>query len=295
MADYKEKAEKLKFLCRKKNIQPATEAFQGLMSLKAASRLGIYALAGQEILYQFFFWNCYGNEFHFWYIYIVLISLMRMGVSMKLGKGIRNNDFPVCAKLYNKMTKLTKFQIFNLLVFIMIYLFDMRITRHGMLWDFTVPFIAAGCTALNVYILFIFYSFTKHLGLGTLPTGPVVVHHPSNYGEIFVPPTSARNATMLNIGGNSGNLTNTGVTNINSVSNINDTTPYHQTYQATQINNSYPSFVEKIVLANPVDVSFAQTAQNAVVDEVILPSGIKVPVGRDGKSWRIIGNEIVLI
>jgi hypothetical protein len=52
--------------------------------------------------------------------------------------------------------------------------------------------------------------------------------------------------------------------------------------------------LEKIVLNNPLDITFAQSAQGAMVSGIALPSGIKVPDAMEGKIWKIKGNEIVL-
>jgi hypothetical protein len=52
--------------------------------------------------------------------------------------------------------------------------------------------------------------------------------------------------------------------------------------------------LEKINLNDPLDIAFAQSAQGAIVSGISLPSGIKVPDARDGKTWKIIENEIIL-
>jgi hypothetical protein len=52
---------------------------------------------------------------------------------------------------------------------------------------------------------------------------------------------------------------------------------------------------DRIALQYPNDIAFAQGAQGAVLNGIILPSGIAIPAQRDGKNWTLIGNEIVLI
>jgi hypothetical protein len=62
----------------------------------------------------------------------------------------------------------------------------------------------------------------------------------------------------------------------------------------TELNiNSLP--IERMVLYHPVDLVFAQTAQNAILNGSCLPSGTVVPAARGGKNWRLIGIEIVLV
>jgi hypothetical protein len=48
-----------------------------------------------------------------------------------------------------------------------------------------------------------------------------------------------------------------------------------------------------IVLTHPDDVVFARDAQNSIVNNVTLPSGIVIPSG-DGKNWRVVGNNVIL-
>jgi hypothetical protein len=53
-------------------------------------------------------------------------------------------------------------------------------------------------------------------------------------------------------------------------------------------------YPDRISLSNPDDIIYSQNSQNAIVNEVVLPSGIKIPVSREGKDWRVSGTEIVL-
>jgi hypothetical protein len=62
----------------------------------------------------------------------------------------------------------------------------------------------------------------------------------------------------------------------------------------SSLNRVQFAVLEKIVLNNPLDITFAQSAQGAMVSGIALPSGIKVPDARERKIWKIKGNEIVL-
>jgi hypothetical protein len=53
--------------------------------------------------------------------------------------------------------------------------------------------------------------------------------------------------------------------------------------------------LEKIVLKDPRDIRFAQSAQQAIVNGMILPSGTKIPIPTDERTWRIVGSEILLV
>jgi hypothetical protein len=219
-------------------------------------------------------------------IYVVLLSLVRLVVILKLSKAFEQNNFSQIILVYRKLKKLTCFQIFNMTVFIITCATDIKIGEYwsSMLFNVQEVLITVACTAFNVYTLYIFYSYTKHLGLGNLAiingTYAAAVNTTSNYGEILVAPGTVRsNLSVLNIG---NPLTNTGVANINDAN-------------ACQTGSSYPSFEDKIVLSLPGDIAFCQTAQNAIINGIILPSGLKVPAGKDGKNWRVIGSEIILI
>jgi hypothetical protein len=50
-----------------------------------------------------------------------------------------------------------------------------------------------------------------------------------------------------------------------------------------------------IVLTNSGDLAFVSDKQSLTVDNVTLPSGLVVPSGGHGKNWKVIGSSIVLI
>jgi hypothetical protein len=49
-----------------------------------------------------------------------------------------------------------------------------------------------------------------------------------------------------------------------------------------------------IVLTNINDITFANSVQKSIVNQVTLPSGIVVPSGGNGKNWKVEGSRIVL-
>jgi hypothetical protein len=153
---------------------------------------------------------------------------------------------------------------------------------------------------------FIFYCLTKDLGekdtenLGLLvhPVPVNLVQNISTYAQptgAYIPP----NPSAVVGNNNSNNIYNptasqplySGVITQQQVHlDINE--PNFYPSLNTPMNTPYSS---KIVLAHPDDLVFAQNSQNAVINDAVLPSGIRVPSGVDGKAWRVVGNEIMLI
>jgi hypothetical protein len=259
MSNFKEKAEKLKFLNKKNQTDPISSV--GPLSLKTSAKLSTLILFIQELAFIAHIFT-YFEVYQFWFIYVITFSLYRMAVLVKFKKGINTNNYILCEKMYIKMKKLTKIQIFNLWVILILWIFEVRVSGHQEIWELS-PLVTTIFTFINMGLLLVLFSFTKHLGFGDLEliNGKVGL----GYVEQFVPTTRA-NVTNLTVG-------NVVVDNI----------------------NSYPTISSSsIVLTNSMDLAFAHSAQNAVVDDVVLPSGLKVPAGQDGKSWRIIGNEIVM-
>jgi hypothetical protein len=285
MVDNKQKAEKLEFICKKQKIQPADSAILGV-SLKVSTSLGILSFLSQELIFIPMLWDNFNRNPQFWFIYFFLISIARIVACIRFGQALSKNNFTQSVKAYRILKSLTCLQVVNIVVCLISYILQLRCGDFWFQQMFRIEDLLEACVlvVLNVYTFYIFYSYTKHLGLGNLAiingTYAAAVNTTSNYGEILVAPGTVRsNLSVLNIG---NPLTNTGVANINDAN-------------ACQTGSSYPSFEDKIVLSLPGDIAFCQTAQNAIINGIILPSGLKVPAGKDGKNWRVIGSEIILI
>jgi fumarate reductase subunit C len=285
MVDNKQKAEKLEFICKKQKIQPADSAILGV-SLKVSTSLGILSFLSQELIFIPMLWDNFNRNPQFWFIYFFLISIARIVTCIRFGQALSKNNFTQSVKAYRILKSLTCLQVVNFIISLVSYMLQLRCGDFWFQQMFRIEdLLEAGLlVVLNVYTLYIFYSYTKHLGLGNFAlinvANTAAVNTSSNYGEILVAPGTARsNLSVLNVG---NPLTNTGVTNINDAN-------------ACQAGSSYPSFEDKIVLNHPGDIAFCQTAQNAIINGIVLPSGLKVPSGKDGKNWRVIGNEITLI
>jgi hypothetical protein len=104
--------------------------------------------------------------------------------------------------------------------------------------------------------LYFYFSYTKSLGQGAHPVNTVT--------RSYMPPVVIQPAYV---------------------------------YTNSQSTQSIPMFdnMNTIALTNQNDIVFAQGHQDAIVNDTVLPSGIRVPSGVEGKMWRIIGNEVILI
>jgi hypothetical protein len=146
---------------------------------------------------------------------------------------------------------------------------DMDICRRRMPDHPLVYITAVIMTAKNFYSLYIIYSFIHHLADGNIDLiegRAFRLNDTSNFSEVLVRP-AVRRIYVANCG---------------------------QTQTEGTETNEY-SMVDKITLTNAFDLTFAQSAQNAVISGVTLPSGLRVPIAKDGKDWRIVGNEILQI
>jgi hypothetical protein len=131
---------------------------------------------------------------------------------------------------------------------------------------------------IYVVMIYFYYSYTKNLGMSRNP--PVLVNnttiayvHTNQVVSAYVPPQTVTVAHTVQ----------PAYLNVNS---------YPQGEQVV-----YPTLnsISSIPLTHPGDVAFAQVNQNAIVSDATLPSGLKVPGCAEGKVWRIIGNEVILI
>jgi hypothetical protein len=270
MSDITRKAEKLTFICNNKwNYEPITNGY--LVSIRSMSKIALFSLVIQEVLFYVFGLpsSCIRSfEAQF---YIFLLSIVRIVVFVKAYKAICANDFGACYKHYKNLRRLTILQLVNIAA--------MTILRpYLIVFDIVIltPVI------LNIYSLYVLFSFTKYLGLGNLeiidsnpPPIAVPLSMSNNTTELLNQPVTdyrniVNNATSLVIGAQ------------NEVSDIND------------INSHSMIVLEKIALTSSIDISFAQSAQNAIVNDLVLPSGVRVPTGKHGMCWRIAGTDIIL-
>jgi hypothetical protein len=259
MSSHKQKAENIKFIIGDKSIEPVDSAFFGL-SLRKGTQLGLLSLIIQEPIFHYFFWNNFDHNFQFWHIHLLIYSIFRVIVCLMLDKATKNNDFHACLNPYKKLKFMTLIQIFNTLLCFTLAANNIHanitMPRNPLLYQ--VAFII---TILNVYTLYIIYSFIKNLGFGNFD---LIEGRKIKIGQLLT---------------------------FSNKSSSSDSTMASKSKSAKVLK--YPK-CERIVLTNPADIAFAQNAQNAIIDDLMLPSGIKVPCLRNSKSWRIIGNEVIL-
>jgi hypothetical protein len=163
------------------------------------------------------------------------------------------------------------------------------------------------CLLMVYYVLLVisswlFYLFTKDVGLKSEDaSGPLVQPYIANNVQpvqvqpvqvqplgTYVPPHMILSST--NNCGQFNQELNSAIVN----PQVHITVVEPDANQCPSLNASYV-YGSKITLMHPDDLLFAKNFQNSVVNEVTLPSGIRVPNGVEGKAWRIVGNEIILI
>jgi hypothetical protein len=279
MSDHKEKAKNLKFAFFPKMQE--TDYFLFGYSLKFGATFGMIALICQEALLHYYLTSL-PMIIDIVYTYLVIWSAVRMLIAFATINPVSERNFNKVLKRLKAVKVITALQIFNSLVVFLLALFrmDIGLGYRGEYWEYRrfyynpEQLIYPGLVVLfiigmDVYFYYVLFSFTKHLGLGN--EALIVNNRPVNIPQ----------AANLDPRNTSAFLP----ANNQSSSSL-----------EVRVNefSQYPN-LEKIVLNYPNDITFAQSAQNAIVNNLALPSGFKIPPGRDGKSWKIEGNEILLV
>jgi hypothetical protein len=266
MADNKTIAEQMKFFWRFNKL--ANSAVCGI-SLRKGTQFGLFALVAIEALWLMIFPGFTGMG-DFSLIYVVMWTLARLAVLICCQKAASGGDFDKCLKATYAIQTLTICNLVNTCVTLI------AMGGAGRLFGVYVPHIheieslvpLAAFVCLNLYVTYLMFSFTKHLGLENLEIIDGVQ-------SALIPNAGAtsdyRNITTLVIGQNPT------VTDINSLNTAGQFTS-----------------LDKVVLNDPRDIQFAQSAQQAVVNGMTLPSGVRIPVPSDSRTWRIVGSEILL-
>jgi hypothetical protein len=296
-------------------------------TLVTSCYLALVYLFVMEIFFVLFF-NLY---FGFYYTHALIIANglvgLRMLVIIVLFVALNQNNFLALQRTIIAFEFLTLVQIIlvTVLFFYFIlcenpgfgnyyYYYDSRNYRRYfkcMHYDDKIAYggIAFPLVILNVYIGLMLYSYTKSLGLSRDPTGAVPVAYVPAAG-VYVPPvvqvhqvhqvpvTTPRvmvHETVVQQYGTNPQY------NINQV----PTNPYNQnvsfnptgvTYQNNFNQNTYDNYqMEKLILTHQDDINFASRNQNAIVSDMTLPSGIRVPSPMEGRVWRIVGSEVLLL
>jgi hypothetical protein len=266
MEDKNQKAKELKFLFYFGLNEHLANNFLFFIPLKPGVIIGLILLIMFEILYHYLAIGFIIVR-DVSYIHAFIFSLARLGVFIYCLLGIEKNDFDQCEKGHLAMNIATLANLVScLILFIGIVIFDLRLYNGWVVYIAHTSNLLFGAIflAVNLYIPYIYFSFTKHLGLGNI--------------ELI----NGRNNTSITLqsGYQGVNTLIIGQGQVDSDMN--------------NLNNTQLSVMEKIVLSNPLDIAFAQSAQDAIVSGISFPSGIKVPDARDGKTWKIIENEIIL-
>jgi hypothetical protein len=257
MEDSKEKVNNLKFLFYYNLEDNIANSFLSLTSLKTGSQLGLAFLCLTDIIFHIILIaNSLRDVSN---IYAIIATLLRFAVFIYFCGGIEKNDLDQCLKGCFYLNIATLVILYCCLIALIGCIFGMTIFGFWPYFNLPVIIFLPLGVMLNVYVTYACLSFTKHLAMG--------------------------NIDLIN-----GKLNLTGYEGVNTLIIGHGFTDD----DISSLNRVQFAVLEKIVLNNPLDLTFAQSAQGAMVSGIALPSGIKVPDAREGKIWKIKGNEIVL-
>jgi hypothetical protein len=257
MEELKEKANDLKFLSFLKIDDYIANNFLSSFSLKTGSQLGLAVLCLTDIVFQIFFIMAGLRDTSS--IYATLASIFRIAIFLYNYAGIEKNELEQCIKGCFYLNIATLVLLYCCFIAVIGCISDMTIFGFRPWFNITIVLSVILWVILNVYVTYTCLSFTKHLAMG--------------------------NIDLIN-----GKLNLTGYEGVNTLVIGHGFTDD----DISSLNRVQFAVLEKIVLNNPLDLTFAQSAQGAMVSGIALPSGIKVPDAREGKIWKIKGNEIVL-
>jgi hypothetical protein len=265
MADNKQTAETMRFL---HNFNYSADASFLGTSLRSSTKIGLFILTIIEFTFHgvFLSYPWFFRPDDSLYLFAIVASVLRLIVLHYCYKAINSTDFEKCLKGTKAIQLTTVAHTINCLVLLIASFLSLQIFGYrahlGCAWPLIIP--GTLSVLINLYVAYLMFSFTKHLGLGNLD-----VINGINPNALI--PGSLRNITTLVIG--------------------RDPTTSEINY--VEAESEYIS-LEKIVLKDPKDIQFAESAQEAIVNGMILPSGVKIPIPVDNKTWKIVGNEIIL-
>jgi hypothetical protein len=256
MDDKNQKAKELKFLFYSDLNEQLADNFLFFIPLKSGVIIGLLLLIIFEIYYHYLAIAYFGVR-DVSYIHAFIFSLARLGVFIYCLKGIDRDDFDHCEEGHLAMNISTLANLVScLILFIGIFIFGLRPYNgwNGYVRSFIYFLFVAIFLGINLYIPYIYFSFTKHLGLG--------------------------NINLINGGNNRSISLQSGYQGVNTLI----IGQGHVDSDSDNLSNTQLVVSEKITLSDPLDIAFAQSAQGAIVSGVSLPSGIKVLDARDGKT-----------
>jgi hypothetical protein len=269
MEDDKTIAEEMKFFWRFNSN--ANSVLWGL-PLREGTQIGLNILWIVEVVWLVIL-PLFPGEVDFSLLYVILWTLVRFSVLTYCFVAAGRIDFQMCLNGTYAIQTLTICHILNTCITLIAMvaegrLFGTPVPRLHNPYVFVALVSLAVLVCLNLYVTYIMFSFTKHLGLGNEDILNGV--RPIAISSLNVQAPNDFTNTSLLIGLNP--------TDINSF-------------------NTSGQFVslDKIVLNDPRDVQFAQSAQQAIVNGMALPSGISIPIPPDNRTWRIVGSEILLV
>jgi hypothetical protein len=225
------------------------------------------------------------------FIGLIIWSLIKVVIYVQYIYGINKGRFDICYFSYLIFMFFIWVHIIMTLVGIALYfIYDNfiiicivpKITFYLInLKIYTAIIYVSFSIALHLFIALVGYSFIKTIGIHEL----VIFQNETSF---YTPPVISEKLTpgsdvILSINALNGNKLNI---DCNGQCSCDD---------SNSEETAYPIVCEKIILCTQEDISFANSAHNAIVNNAILPSGLVVPEGREGRLWRVFGNEVILV
>jgi hypothetical protein len=222
-------------------------------SLRTQSLLGLIILIINELAFHVIIFEKHRIQ-DVSYIHSIIFSLARLAVFTYCYNAIQKNNIESCIKGSKAMNVVTIIYLVYLTAttigcFAGMYLYVDLIYPPSM---FIIYDIIA--FAFNIYYPYVYVSFVKHLVIGVIQ--PI---NNSSYDGFF-------NSFM--------GIRHLALTNFTAVENTNNAGQYISPHVHE----------DKIIPNDAGDIVFAQSAQNAVVNGICLPSGLKVPEAPEGKE-----------
>jgi hypothetical protein len=302
------KAENLRYLYIFKS-RLADKLYCGI-SLRSGYMSGIFVLIFFEILYYAL--GC--SDFtilELLYIGLMIWSLIKVVIYFTTCAGIKKGHFDKLYLGYTLLTLFTLIFIFSSVVGVILYLFDNKallkcvipklffhLDDNAMI-GVAVLYLTLQIT-VQLIVAYLGYSFTKKQGIDVV----LLSNTTTSQSQEYTPPSGGVSA--LRVSHSMFNRTDETVAvnhshslrgssntfkSSNSVSGENDN--MNKSFYLDNFN--FPRIYDRYELKSSKDIEFASCAQNSIVNDTVLPSGLKIPNGKDGRNWTICGNEVILV
>jgi hypothetical protein len=275
------------------------------ISLKKGYIIGIFILFFLEVLYYAF--GCSHYEYYeLVFIGLIIWSFVKAAVLFAAAYCVKQAKFEHCYLSYILLTLFTYIHIISSFLSILLYIFEMKLLMRCMVPKLLLHTGSVRICVVSSYLLFsnflymcinyLGYSYTKRIGLEMtidasqeyVPPRDIII---LNTTSLMSSQGSSQEKSQENTLRKSSETFKTG----NSGVSGNSATSYKLNKSFYQDKLRYPAAIERYTLKFESDIEFAKNAQNSIVNESVMPSGLRIPGGRNGKNWRIFGFEVILV